>query len=178
MKTFTPYDVIFGVNDTSHFVHTANDRQNEEITLAEFFRQTEGKRKWSIVNPGFILSKAYSYFVFAYEREMLDDFEPTDLITKIKFTDQRQEYNSSSERDKCKQLRRRLRNSIAHCKYIIECRTADGRISKDDDLWFVFEDNNNHRDDHIKIEVSYPVFANLVEGAGKHCMRELKIQQS
>jgi hypothetical protein len=178
MEEITAYDLIFGVNDTSHFVHTANDRKNEEVTLAEFFRQTEDKRRWSIVNPGFILSKAYSYFVFANERNMLNDFEPTDLIAKIKVTDERQQYSSLSERDKCSELRRRLRNSIAHCRYKIECRTVDGHISKDDDWWFVFHDNNKRGDDHIKMEASLPVFANLVEKAGKHCMGELNTPQS
>ena len=59
MKTFNPYDVIFGVNDTSHFIHSANEKKNESITIAELFEQTEKKRRWGIINPGFVLSNAY-----------------------------------------------------------------------------------------------------------------------
>ena len=78
-----------------------------------------------------------------------------------------------SDCKKCTQLKRRLRNSIAHCKYTIEVRTTDGQISNDKDLWFIFEDNNKKGDDPIIMEVNFPTFGNIVEKAGSHCIRKM-----
>ena len=171
MKTIPPYDIIFGVNDTSHFVHTANEKRDEEIFLKDFFIETEPKRKWSIVNPGYILSNAYSYFVFAQEKKLLDNFHLEQFLPSIKVT--YPNYESLDDAKKSELLKKRIRNAIAHCRYKIEIRTDDGKIGKDGDLWFVFNDENRGKD-KITMEISFPAFGNLIESAGEFCMRKLR----
>jgi hypothetical protein len=170
MKTIPPYDIIFGVNDTSHFVHTADERRDEKIFLKDFFIETKPKRRWSIVNPGYILSNAYSYFVFAQENRLLDDFLLGQFLPFIKVT--YPNYESLDDTQKSKLLKRRIRNAIAHCRYKVEIRTDDGKIRNDGDLWFVFNDEDRGKD-KITMEISLPSFGNLIESAGKYCISKL-----
>ena len=172
MKIIKPYDIIFGVNDMSHFIHSASDQKEGNISLKDFFKQTEQKRKWSIVNPGFVLANAYSYFVFGQEHKLLDKFDLSQFLSS--FIVSYPNYKDIEPEKKSKLLKRRLRNAIAHCHYRVEIRTEDGKISKDGNLWFVFEDQKKDGSDKITMEISFPNFGNLIEVAGQHTIKELQ----
>ncbi len=170
MKQLFPHDIIFGVNDTSHFVHEASKRKASGIPLNKFFNETKEKRKWSIVNPGFILSLAYSYLVFGHEKELLKSFN----MIKFNFTVSSLNYSALNDKKKNVYLKRRLRNAIAHCRYEVEIRTDNGEINKDSDVWFVFNDQKDDGTDKFTMSISFPEFGNLIENVGLHCYTELQ----
>jgi hypothetical protein len=167
-----------GANDISHFLHTVEIRKNEKIPLDNFYKETEleKRRMWSLINPGLLLSQAYIYFVYGQEQGLLDDLDISKYFSKISVN--YSGYCDLSDIDKSITIRRRVRNAIAHCRYSIEVRTTDGRITKDGDVWFVFTDQKRDGSDKIKIEMSFPTFGNVVEAAGGHTLSKLKAQQN
>ena len=165
-------DVLLGVNDASHFLHYAANNRNESMSVEQLFKDTKEKRRWSIVNPGFILSLAYSYFVFGYERKLIKEFCFQSWLRKI--TVEHNDFDKMSIKKKSDFLKRRLRNSIAHCSFKVEIRSSSGRIETDGDLWFVFFDENRNGNDKVKIEINLPDFGNILEEVGELCFRKLK----
>ena len=174
MRTLPPYSTIMGANDVSHFLHTVEERKNEKVPLDQFYRETETekKRMWTLINPGLLLSQAYIYFVYGQEKGLLDGFDISKFFSQI--TVNYSDYSDLHEREKSKLIRRRLRNSIAHCRYDIEIRTTDGEITKDGDIVFVFTDEKHDKSDKIKFEMNLPTFGNIVEGAGAHILNALR----
>lgn len=175
MKLIPTYDVLFGVNDTSHFVHEASHRRRDSISLNKFFELTKPKRKWSIINPGFLLAQSYSYFVYGQESGALEDFSLEPFLDKIDVN--YVGYDELSVVEKSKLLKRRFRNAIAHCRYQVEIRTQDGRISNDGDVWYAFHDDRPKGDDRIEFSISLPTFGNIIEAAGEHTMKQIKAEQ-
>ncbi|MGD9992368.1 MAG: hypothetical protein AB7S69_03645 [Salinivirgaceae bacterium] len=171
MKEIPGYDIVIGTNDTSHFVHEANSKKSETIPLRDFFENTERKRKWSIVNPGFVLGNAYMYFVYGQEKGLLNDFSIDAFLSNIIITEDKSKYDDCI--DKSDYLKRRLRNSLAHCRYRIEIRSKSQIIENDGDVWFVFSDSNKGKD-KITFEMSFPTFGNLIEKAGQHTLNNLR----
>lgn len=112
------------------------------------------------------------YFVYGQENKILDKFEFKDLLKNSKVNYHR--YDSISDDEKCKLLKRRLRNAIAHCRFYIEIRNKSGIIERDGDVWFIFNDENRTGNDKIIFEMSFPTFGNLVENAGAFTMNYLK----
>lgn len=178
MKNIEPYDILFGVNDMWAFVCKAQENRDSSISLQNFFENTEPKRKWSLINPGSLLSCAYAYFVFGYENGILDDF-PVGNKNAKKFIEEfsvtYDKYKDMTLEAKVSMIKRRLRNSIAHCHYSVEVRTNDGQITKDGDVWYRFEDGEKKDgSDRITMEISLPDFGNIIEDAGKHAYNRLK----
>ena len=176
MTKISPHDLIFGVNDTTHFIHEASRRKGDSTSLKRFFIQTEKKRKWSLDNPGFLLAVAYSYLVFGYEKGLLEGFPFGDHLNFFAVTSST--YNDlKDDNKKALEILRRLRNSIAHCRYEVQIRSSNGKIQNDGNVWFVFTDQNLRKpdsSDNIKIEISFPNFGNFIERIGGHCMKKLK----
>jgi len=83
-------------------------------------------------------------------------------------------YENMDAKDKAVFLKRRLRNSIAHCHYSVEVRTNDGKINNDRDIWYRFEDESRKGDDKVTMEISFPSFGNIIEDAGEHTIKILK----
>ena len=175
MKKVSAYDVLFGVNDSSHFLHEASRLRKEPISLVELFRETAPKRKWSLVNPGFILAQSYSYFVYGHEVKALEGFSLVPFLSDIKVT--YSGYDQLEDEKKSDLLKRRIRNAIAHCRYQVEIRTEDGKITKDGDIWYAFHDDRPKKDDRIEFEISMPIFGNIIELAGEHTMTKIKAEQ-
>jgi len=175
MKEIPAYDVLFGVNDSSHFLHEASRRRHEPISLYELFQETEHKRKWSLVNPGFLLMQSYSYFVYGHEVRALEGFSLVPFLSDIHV-----DYDGYGQLDddkKSRLLKRRLRNAIAHCRYQVEIRTQDGKITKDGDIWYAFHDDRPGGGDRIVFEISLPTFGNIIESAGAHTMKKIRVEQ-
>jgi hypothetical protein len=175
MKTIDPYSLLMGTNDASHFLHAAQQRR-DDISLSHFIKETGAKRRWSLVNPGIMLAFSYSYFVFGQENGYLDTFSLSPFLETIAVC--YPSFDSMSPTDQSTHLKRRLRNSIAHCRYEVQIRTDDGAIHRDGDVWFVFQDSRPNGDDAIQFEMSLPTFGNIVESAGKHCANSIKAQQA
>ena len=169
MKKIPDFDIIMGMNDTSHFIHNINifQKKNENITLKNYISETSEKRKWSLNNPGFLLGTAYMYFVFGQEKELLKDYDIKEFLPKIKILEIQGKNNKDLHKvDIGDFIKIKLRNAIAHCSYNIEIRSKSNRIENDGQLWFVFEDE--YGEGKVKFEMSFPTFGNLVEKAGTH----------
>lgn len=175
MKEVPAYDVLFGVNDSSHFLHEASRRRRESISLVELFKETKPKRKWSLVNPGFLLAQSYSYFVYGQEVKALEGFSLVPFLSNIEVT--YHDYDQLEGDEKSDLLKRRLRNAIAHCRYQVEIRTQDGKIAKDGDIWYAFHDDRPKGYDRIEFAISLPTFGNIIESAGEHTMNKIKAEQ-
>lgn len=159
-----------GINDSSHFLHKANDFRESSISVNSLFKRTENKRSWGIINPGFILAQSYMYFVFGYENNLLNGFSIDRFIEDIKVESK----NYKNSKNRSDYLLRRLRNSIAHSRVDIIIISEDGKIHKDGDVHFIFEDNNKKKNDYIKIDMDFSVFANLIEESAEYQFKELE----
>ncbi|MFO1432427.1 MAG: HEPN family nuclease [Candidatus Competibacteraceae bacterium] len=178
MKTIDNYLLLMGVNDASHFLHIAQERQADTISMRDFFAETEKKRFGSLINPGILMSIAYSYFVFGYELRCLDDFFPSRFLNDIKIQNiEDKNFYTKQDQDKWKYLQRRLRNSIAHCRFKVEVRSKPGKIQEDGDVWYVFSDENNGKD-KIEFAMSFPTFGNIINLAGAHCANKIRTMRS
>ena len=172
MKTISAYDILIGVNDSSHFLHVAQNNRKSDITVSKLFEDTEAKRKWSLINPGLLLSQAYAYFVFGQEKGLIKDFSLEKFIDQIEVT--YSGFDTLNIAEKSNLIKRRLRNAIAHCRYSVVIRTDDGQIKKDGDVWFNFNDYNQKKNDRIDFSMSLPTFGNIIENAGEYTMLKLK----
>ena len=175
MKEIPAYDVLFGVNDSSHFLHEASRRRGESISLADLFRETKPKRKWSLVNPGFLLAQSYSYFVYGQEVGALVDFSLAPFLSDFEVS--YHGYDQMKDDQKSNLLKRRIRNAIAHCRYQVEIRTLDGKITKDGDVWYTFHDDRQKGGDRIDFAISLPAFGNIIESAGEYTIKKIKAEQ-
>ncbi len=172
MKIIPTYDILMGVNDSSHFLHVAQDNRESDISVSKLFADTSPKRKWSLINPGLLLSQAYAYFVLGQEKKLIENFSLEKFIDQIevKYCG----FDAMSPDSKSQLIKRRLRNAIAHCRYSVVIRTNDGQIEKDGDLWFEFNDDNRNGRDRIDFSMSLPTFGNIIENAGEYTMLKLK----
>ncbi|MBN1931019.1 MAG: hypothetical protein JW786_05340 [Desulfobacterales bacterium] len=148
----------------------STNKDNNKSSVQNLFLKTANKRRWSIINPGMILASAYSYFVFGQEKGFLNNYPDDTLVflSKFKVTHANniddKEYQKKSEYDKCKYIKRRLRNSIAHCKYSLLNKNSDGKIRNDGDLLFNFKDDRYGKQ-KVEFEIDLPDFGNIVESA-------------
>jgi hypothetical protein len=69
MITFEAHDILFGVNDMWHFVHETQANKGSSISLQNFLEKTKHKRKWSLINPGSLLSCAYAILSMDLRRD-------------------------------------------------------------------------------------------------------------
>jgi len=179
MKKFSPYEVLLGVNNMWHFVHQAQLCGNHcPIPMREFYQYVTADLKWSIINPGSVLICAYAYFVYGQEKKLLDDFLSSDegkeaFLAKFTVADTSYE-KLTSNKEKVDYIKRRLRNSLAHCRYSVEVRTESGKIRNDGDVYYVFEDEDGKGGNKTKIEISFPSFANIIQATGKFGFKKLK----
>lgn len=158
MKKIEVVDILFGMNDTEHFVNEAISCQNRDKKVSEIISNTEKKRKWSILNPGFWIGVAHCYLGALKELSNNSFDYPT--LPDIKILKEGSLHQCKHDKD----FVRRLRNSISHHTYHI---LEDELVSDDSRFSFIFKDYNpGNNKDFIEFEIPVIGFINFVSKCG------------
>lgn len=151
-------NILFGMNDTEHFINEITKVKDSSVSVQDVYEKTKSKRKWSLLNPGFMIGVAHCYLGALKETKNVN----WEIITLPKFTIDDGEKHTINSNMK---FIRRLRNSIAHHNYYIE---EDSEIDNDSRFVIVFTDMNpKNNDDFITFRVGMIDFFNLVSNCGK-----------
>ncbi|MDD2259433.1 MAG: hypothetical protein PHU13_03520 [Acholeplasmataceae bacterium] len=159
MREINKYEVLFGMNDTEFFVNEAIDEKNEETSLKDFINLTKPKRKWSVINPGFMIGVAHCYLGALFESNFKIDFQNIDFTSlKVIRIGAKRRFNENKDKI------RALRNAIAHHNYKVYEELS---IINDSRFSIQFIDGNPRiKDDFVEFSMSMIDFFNFISECG------------
>ena len=163
MKKIEKRDILKGICDSSYFLHHANERRESLKPIKKLFVDTQLKRNWGVINPGFILAQAYMYFVYGYENKLINSFDFMSYEENIIIDSQ-----ESIKINKNEFILHGLKNALINSTVDISSRYDDGEIHRYSDIVFIFTDYNKGSNNPVRFEIDFVTLAIIIENTDTH----------